>query len=80
MEDEDKLTVFKILENVGFNDIIQKKGLKSARMKDALFIFPKAIAKIHNPSSPAIKNIEDGSDNLQGEGIKIFIPSNIIDI
>ena len=65
MEDEDKLTEFNILQNVGFFDIIQKKGLKSARMKDALFNLPKAIAKFYNPSSAAIENIEDASDNLQ---------------
>ena len=49
-------------------------------MKDALFNLPKAIAKFYNPSSPAIENIEDASDNLQGEGVKIIIPSNIFDI
>ena len=57
-----------------------KKGLKSARMQDALYNLPKAIAKIRNPPLPTIDNIVDLSDNLQGEGAKIIIPSNIIDI
>ena len=51
------------------------KGLNSARMKDALYNLPKAIAKIRNPSLPAIEVIESVSDNLQ-EGVKIIIPSN----
>ena len=50
---------------------------KAARMKDALYDLPKEIAKIRNPPLPAIEN---ESDNLQGEGVKIIIPSNIIDI
>ena len=57
-----------------------KRGLKSARMRDALFNLPKAIARIRNLPLPAIENIEVVSDNLQGEGVKIIIPSNIINI
>ena len=45
-------------------------------MKDNLYILPKAIAKIRKPSFPAIENVADSSD-LQSEGVKIFIPSNI---
>ena len=77
MDGEDKLTIFSILENVGFYDYINKKGLKSGRMKDALYYLPKAIAKNRNPPLPAI---EDLSVNLKGEGVKIMIPSNVIDI
>ena len=46
-------------------------------MKDALYNLPREIDKIRNPPLPAIEN---EPDNLQGEGIKIIIPSNIIDI
>ena len=46
-------------------------------MKDALYNLPRGIAKIRNPPLPAIEN---ESDNSQGEGVKIIIPSNIIDI
>ena len=77
MDTEDKLTVFIVIKNVGFNDNVQKTGLKSARMKDALYVFPKGSAKVQKPSLPAIENIEDSSD-LQGEGVKTIIPSIII--
>ena len=77
MDDEDKLIIFNILKNVGFCDNIHKIGIKSTKMRDALYNLPKEIVKIHNPPLPAIEN---GSDNLQGEEVKIIIPSNIIDI
>ena len=77
MNNEDKLIIYSILKNVGFYDNIPKIGLKSARLKDAIFNLPREIYKIQNPSLPAIEN---ESDNLQGEGVKIIIPSNIIDI
>ena len=76
MDDEDKLTVWDILKNTGFHSMRHKKGVKSARMKDALYNLPREKARIRNPPLPAIEN---ESDNLQGEGVKI-IPSNIIDI
>ena len=71
MDDDIKLTVFYILENVGFYDNILKKGLKTARMRDALY---KTIAKIRNLFLPVFENVSDG---LQGEGVKIFKQSNI---
>ena len=77
MDKVEKETVFNKLENVGFYDNIPKK---SARMKDALYNFSKAIAEIRNPPLPTIENLEDSSD-LQSEVIeKITIPSNINDI
>ena len=48
-------------------------------MKDALYDLPKTITKIRNPSLPTIENVEDSSD-LDGEGVKLINPSNIIDI
>ena len=80
MDDENKSTVNDIIKNTGFYSMKDTKGLDSARMRDALYNLPKAIAEIRNPLLPAIENIEDVSDNLEGEGLKIFIPSNIIDI
>ena len=76
MNDEDKSTVFDILKKTGFYSMKHTKGLKSARMIDALYSLPKEIAKIRNPPLPAIEN---ESDILQGEGVKIIIPSDIID-
>ena len=77
MDDEDKSTVYDIQKNTGFYSMKHTKGLNSARMKDALYILPREIAKIRNPFLPAI---ETESDNLQGGGVKIIIPSNIIEI
>ena len=80
MDDEDNITIFKILSNVGFYSTKHLTGLKSARMKDALYDLPKAIDRIRNPSLPANENVEVSSD-LHGEGIeRIIIPFNIIDI
>ena len=77
MDDEDKSYVYDILKNTGFYSMKHKKGLNSAGMIDAVYILPNEISKIQNPPLPAIEN---ASDNLQGEGVKIIIPSNIIDI
>ena len=77
LDNFEKETVFEILKDVGFYDNIPKIGFKAARMKDALYNLPTEIDKIRNPPLPAIEN---ESDNLQGEGVKIIIPSNIIDI
>ena len=79
MDDEDKSTVYDILKNTGFYPMKHSKALNSARMKDALNNLPKEIAKIRYPPLPAIQNVEDSSD-LEGRGVKIIIPSNIIDI
>ena len=56
-----------------------RKGLNSARMRVALYDIPKAIDKVQNPPLPAIENGEDSSD-LEGLGLKMIIPNNIIDI
>ena len=77
MDNEDKLTIYDILKNIGSYSMKHTKGLKSARMKDALINFPREIDKVRNPTLPAIEN---EVSNLEGEGVKIIIPSNIIDI
>ena len=77
MDNEDKSTVYDLLKKTGFYSMIHTKGLKSARMQDALYNLPGEIARIRNPPLPAIEN---ESDNLEGEGVKIIIPSNITDI
>ena len=46
-------------------------------MKNALNNLPKETSKIRNPPLPTIEN---ESDSLQGKGVRIIIPSNIIDI
>ena len=77
MSNEDKLTIYDILTAVGFYSTRHVRGVNSFRMKDALYNLPKAVEKIRNPPLP---EIEDRKDILQGEGVKIIIPSNIIDI
>ena len=77
LDNFEKETVFEILKDVGFYDNIPRIGSKAARMKDALYNLPNEIDKIRNPPLPPI---EIESDKLQGEGVKNFIPSNIIDI
>ena len=76
LDNFEKETVFDILQNVGFYDNIPKVGFKAARMKDALYDLPKAIDKIRKTPLPTIEN----SSDLEGRGIKIIIPNNIIDI
>ena len=44
MDNEDKSTVYNMLENTGFYSMRHTKGLNSARMKDALCNLPKEIA------------------------------------
>ena len=64
---------------MGFYDNIPTKGIKSARMKVALYNLPEAIDKIGNPTLAIIENVEDFSE-LQSEGLKIIIPFNIYDV
>ena len=79
MNDNEKEIVYNILKVVGFYDKRPTKGLKSSRHKEALSNLSKAIDKIRNPPLPLIENVESYSD-LEGQGVKIIIPSNIIDI
>ena len=79
MDNIEKETVFDILQNVGFYDNIPRTGLKAARMKDALYNLRQAKDRTRNHPLPAIENVEDSNDS-EGQGVKIFIPSNIIDI
>ena len=77
MDDEDKSTMYNILKNTGFYSMKHIKGLNSARFKDAKYNLPKEVNKIRNPT---LLEIENESNDLEGQGIKIIIPSNIIDI
>ena len=79
LDNFEKETVFDILQNVDFYDNIPKIRFKAARMKDALYDLPKAIDKIRNLSLSTIEIVEDSND-LEGQGVKIIILSNIMDI
>ena len=53
-------------------------GDRDSKRKTFLTItLPKLVEKIQNKT---FEEITDDSDDLQGEGIKIIIPSNIVDI
>ena len=65
MHNKDNLTVFSNLTNVGFYDIIPKKSLKSARLRDTTRDLPKALAKMRYPLLTPFENIKNISDNLQ---------------
>ena len=79
LDNFEKETVFDIHPNVGFYDNIPKMVFKAARMKDALYFLPKAKDKFRIPLLPTIEIVESSSD-LEYQGVKIFMPSNIIDI
>ena len=78
MNNNEKETVYNIPKDDGFYNTRHKLGLKASRMKDDLYDLPKEIAKIRNPTLPSFENKAD-SDDLQGGGVKIYTPSNIID-
>ena len=59
MDDEDKSTIFSMLEKVELHSRTYNKALISARMKNAVYILPKAKAKIRNPPLTAIEKFED---------------------
>ena len=84
MDNDLESTIFDIPENIGFYSITQNRGLKLARLEDALYKLPTVLAKNRKPPLPAIEIFEDSnedvSDDLHGEGKKIIIPSNVIDI
>ena len=63
-----------IINDLGYTGI----GDRDSKRKTFLTIkLPKLVDKIQNKT---FEEINDDSDDLQGEGVKIIIPSNIIDI
>ena len=72
--DYDFVMLYKILKDLGYTG---NKDRPSNRKKFFTIDLPKKVSEIHNIRFD--KNTSD-SDNLQGEGVKIIIPSNIIDI
>ena len=46
LDDNEKDKVYDMVDSVGFYDIIDTKGLKSARMQDVIKVLPKNIQKI----------------------------------
>ena len=77
-DDESVLTFDNILESLDYK---RTKFSNSKRTKTIKKELEKRADKILNPPIPiqAVEN-KEGSDNIQGEGMEIVIPSNIIDI
>ena len=70
----DILMLKNIIRDLEYTDI----GDYTAKRKTFLTItLPKLVEEIQNKT---FEEITDDSDDLQGEGVKIIIPSNIIDI
>ena len=70
----DILKMNKILNELGYTGI---GGRESKRKVFSTKTLPKLIEETHNST---FEEITDNSDDLQGERLKIVIPSNIMDI
>ena len=75
MEDEnDIIMMFNIIRDLGYNGIGDRDSKRKTFFTKKL---PKLVEDIQNKT---FEEITDDSDELQGDGVKIIIPSNIIDI
>ena len=75
MKDEnDILMMYNIIRDLGYNGIGDRDSKRKIFFTKKL---PKLVEDIRNKT---FDGITDDSDGLQGEGVKIIIPSNIIDI
>ena len=81
MNNDNRMTVYVQMLASMMMMIGLRQREKLARLTDVTDDLPKAIEKILDPllSLPAIE-IEEESNDLEGEGRKIMIPSNIIDV
>ena len=70
----DILMLNNIIRDLGYTDL---RDYPSKRKTFLTKTLPRLVEKIQNKT---FEEITDDSDDLQGEGIKIIIPSNIIDI
>ena len=75
MKDEnDILMMYNIIRDIGYNGIGDRDSKRKTFFTKKL---PKLVENIQNKT---FEYITSDSDGLQGEGLKIIIPSNIIDI
>ena len=72
--ENDILMLYNIINDLGYTGIGDNKSKRKIFLTETL---PKLVEKIQNRT---FEEITDDSDDLQGEGVKITIPSNIIDI
>ena len=71
---DDILTLYKFIRDLGYTGIGDRP---SNRKRFSTIRLPKLVDDIQNKT---FGEVTDHSDDLQGEGVKIIIPSNIIDI
>ena len=72
--EDDILTMYNIVRELGYTGV----GVKKSNRKPFFTItLPKLVDDIQNKT---FDEITDDCDDLQGEGVKIIIPSNKIDI
>ena len=72
--EDDILMMYNIIRDLGYTG----RGDRQSNRKIFFTItLPKLVKEIQNKT---FDEITDDSDDLQGEGVKIIIPSNIIDI
>ena len=72
--ENDILMMNNIVNDLGYTGV---GGKKSSRKTFFTTTLPKLVEKIQNKT---FDEFTDDSDDLQGQGSKIIIPSNIIDI
>ena len=72
--DNDILMLYNFINDLGYTGIGDNKSKRKLFLTETL---PKLVEEIQNRT---FEEITDDSDDLQGEGVKIIIPSNIIDI
>ena len=72
--ENDILMMNNIIRDLGYTGVGDKKSNRKIFLTTTL---PELVEEIQNKT---FEEIIDSSDDLQGEGVKIIIPSNIIDI
>ena len=72
--ENDILMLYNIIKDLGYTGRVDIKSKRKIFLTEK---FPKLVEEIQNRT---FEEIIDDSDDLQGEGVKIIIPSNIIDI
>ena len=72
--ESDILMMINIIRDLGYTGVNDRD---SKRKKFFTKTLPKLVEELQNKT---FEEITDDSDNLQGEGEKIMLPSNIIDI
>ena len=72
--ENDILMLNNIIKDIGYTGIDDRESKRKTFFTKKL---PKLVEKIQNKT---FEEITDDSDDLHGEGVKIIIPSNIIDI